>query len=249
MPDVLCTYHQLLVQMTFWIPFITHIISTCTAARILYVLPDNVSDLNCPSRPCATLGRYLLDNGSLPVLSNVEYHFLSGEHHVVNIMFIFNAFNFSLIGCGLSSPKFVCQPQAYIRIFHSFNVTIRNLIFDQCSGDLFPVVAMRIAPSLFLYECSHCRVENIIFIGYGFAGINLFLNSYISNVTISIATVKPSMRMCSPKFFLWFLNAESYHDTISINQLFVTRHEKTGLMYTKYTSLYYGTYFLYCQRY
>ena len=30
---------------------------------------------------------------------------------------------------------------------------------------------------------------------------------------------------------------------------YVTRHEKTGLMYTKYTSLYYGTYLLYCLRY
>ena len=30
---------------------------------------------------------------------------------------------------------------------------------------------------------------------------------------------------------------------------YVTRHEKTGLMYTKYTSSYYGPYLLYCLRY
>ena len=30
---------------------------------------------------------------------------------------------------------------------------------------------------------------------------------------------------------------------------YVTEHEKTGLMYTKYISLYYGTYLLYCLRY
>ena len=30
---------------------------------------------------------------------------------------------------------------------------------------------------------------------------------------------------------------------------FVTEHKKTGLMYTKYISLYYGTYLLYCLRY
>ena len=29
----------------------------------------------------------------------------------------------------------------------------------------------------------------------------------------------------------------------------VTKHEKTGLMYTKCTSLYYGTYLLHCLRY
>ena len=33
------------------------------------------------------------------------------------------------------------------------------------------------------------------------------------------------------------------------NSIFVTEHEKTGLMYTKYIYLYYGTYLLYCLRY
>ena len=31
--------------------------------------------------------------------------------------------------------------------------------------------------------------------------------------------------------------------------IIVTEHEKTGLMYTKYIFLYYGTYLLYCLRY
>ena len=33
------------------------------------------------------------------------------------------------------------------------------------------------------------------------------------------------------------------------NTIYVTRHEKTGLMYTKYTSSYYGLYLLYCSTY
>ena len=54
-----------------------------TATEILYVLPDNSANaVSCPSQPCATLSQYLLDNGTLPVVSNVEYHFLPGEHHV-----------------------------------------------------------------------------------------------------------------------------------------------------------------------
>ena len=61
-------------------------ISACTAIKILYVLPDNVSDVNCPSQPCATLDQYLLDNGSLSVLSDVEYYFLPGEHHNIQVM-------------------------------------------------------------------------------------------------------------------------------------------------------------------
>ena len=53
-----------------------------TATKILYVSPDNSTNVNCPSQPCATLSQYLLDNGTLSVVSNVEYHFLPGEHHV-----------------------------------------------------------------------------------------------------------------------------------------------------------------------
>ena len=212
--------------MSFWFPSIIYIISTCTATRIFYVLPDNVSHVNCPSQPCATLGQYLLDNGSLPVLSNVEYHFLPGEHHVDNAIDIEEAFNFSLIGCGLSLTKFVCRSQAYVRIFRSYNITIRNLVFNQCSGDLFPLYAIRIGPGLFLHECSRCIAENIVFFGYGFAGINLFLNSYISNVTINLITIRPGIRMCSPKFFFGSLNAERNHEKILINQLFITGHNE-----------------------
>ena len=212
--------------MNFWLLSIICMISTCTATRILYVLPDNVSDVNCPSQPCATLGRYLLDNGSLPVLSNVEYHFLPGQHHVFDVIDIEEAFNFSLIGFGLLHTNFVCCSQTYVRIFRSYNVIIKNLVFDQCSGDLFPLYAIHIAPSLFLYDCSHCIVENIVFFGYGFAGINLFLNSYISNITINLTTIRPDIRMCSPKFFFGSLNAASNHDKILINQLFITGHNE-----------------------
>ena len=54
-----------------------------TTTDILYILPDNSTNaVSCPSKPCATLSQYLLDNGTLPVVSNVEYHFLPGEHHV-----------------------------------------------------------------------------------------------------------------------------------------------------------------------
>ena len=200
-------------------------ISICTATRILYVLPDNVSDVNCPSQPCATLGQYLLDNGSLPVLSNVEYHFLPGEHHVVGTIDIEEAFNFSLIGCGLSQTNFVCWSQAYVRIFHSYNITIRNLVFNQCSGDLFSLFGVRTAPSLFLHQCSHCIVEDIVFFGYGFTGINLLLNSYISNVTINLTTLRPGIRMCSPKFFLGYHNVEC-DIKILVNQLFITGHNE-----------------------
>ena len=57
-----------------------------TATKLFYVLPDNSTTASCPSQPCATLSQYWLPNGTLPVVSNVEYHFLPGEHHVPTSM-------------------------------------------------------------------------------------------------------------------------------------------------------------------
>ena len=39
------------------------------------------------------------------------------------------------------------------------------------------------------------------------------------------------------------------HSSVDRQTKFVTRHEKTGLMYTKYTYSHYGTYLLFCFRY
>ena len=219
--------------MKYLLIFIVHVISTCTAIKILYVLPDNVSDVNCPSQPCDTLGQYLLDNGSLPVLSDVEYYFLAGEHIVVDYIFMINASNFSLIGFGLSPAKLVCWPQSSMTIFESYNVTIRNLEFSQCNGDLFPHFGLDIAAGLVLSECYYCKVEDVYFFGYGFAGINLFLNSYIKNVTINMTIVSPSVQMCSPKFFVIFVNTkyDHDHDLLSIKKIFIKGYNKICYKY------------------
>ena len=205
--------------MNCWFISIVHVICTCTATEILYVLPDNVSDVNCPSQPCATLGQYLLDNGSLPVLSNVEYHFLPGDHQVVSIITIYNAFNFSLI--GLSQAKLVCRPQTFVGVVYSFHVSINNLVFSQCNSVLSNKPNIDIVASLVLYHCSHCKVKDVIFFGYGFAGINLFLNSYLHNITIDITDVKPSKYMCGRKFLITFedVGYDLIHDFILIDRL------------------------------
>ena len=70
--------------MNCWLLFIVQVISTCTTTKLLYVLPDNESVVNCPSQPCATLGQYLLDNGSLSVLSKLMLNITSYQE---NIMF------------------------------------------------------------------------------------------------------------------------------------------------------------------
>ena len=212
--------------MNYWLLSFIHVASTTT---VLYVLPDNVSDVNCPSQPCATLGQYLLDNGSLPVLSNVEYHFLPGEHHVVNAINIEEAFNFSLIGFSLSHTKLVCNSHFYVGVFFSYNVTIKNLIFSECSGVLGSQFAINIAASLYLYRCLHCIVENVYLLGYGFAGVNLFQSSYLNNITIDIAKVNPAVNMCSLKFLLKFINMNGSHDYVFINQVSISGYLESFL--------------------
>ena len=73
-------------------------ISLSAEVLYVYVLPDNSTNaVSCPSQPCAALSQYVLDNGTLPVVSNVEYHFLPGEHHVPTNMTLQNLHNFSII--------------------------------------------------------------------------------------------------------------------------------------------------------
>ena len=210
--------------MNFWFIFIVHVMSTCTATKILYVLPDNVSDVNCPSQPCATLGQYLMDNGSLPVLSNVDYYFLPGEHRVVDGIDIGGAFNFSFIGFGNLSANLVCWSQSSVNVRFSYNVTIRNLVFDHCGGDLLYGHGIDVAVSLLLDMCEYCKVEDVYFFGYGFAGINLILNSSLNNITINMTIETPSSLVCGPKFFLmfWDVGYDWNKDFISIDQVTIS---------------------------
>ena len=60
------------------------LIGISTATEIFHVLPDNSPNISCPSHHCATFSQYFLDNDTLPVVSNVEYHLLPGEHYVIS---------------------------------------------------------------------------------------------------------------------------------------------------------------------
>ena len=213
--------------MNYWFISIVHVISTCTATSILYVLPDNVSDVNCPSQPCATLDQYLLDNRSLPVVVNAEYHFLPGEHYITTIMQISLASNFSLIGVGISPVKWVCWPQTNLAVSNSYNVTIKNLAFSHCNG--FYEFNKNVPAGLILKDCYFCTVEDIIIWGHGFVGYNMLQKSFLNNITINIdATTSTALKVCHRKFFLVFGNAVLYseHESILVNKVFVTGHNE-----------------------
>ena len=157
---------------------------------------------------------YWIMDHCLLYVSDVEYHFLPGEHHLTNIINVEKAFNFSLNGIGLSPASLVCRSQSYVGVFLSYNVTITNLVFDQCNG----VLLGHITAGLILHGCFHCKVENIYFLGYRFVGINLFLHSYIYNITINLDIIKPGPHMCRSKFILIIEHGENY-DLVSINHL------------------------------
>ena len=78
--------------------FATTFFSVPSAAQqVFYVSPDNSTSTSCPFQPCATLSQYMLDNnGSLPVVLNVEYHFLPGEHYIPTNMTLQYLHNFTM---------------------------------------------------------------------------------------------------------------------------------------------------------
>ena len=147
-----------------------------TATEMLYVLSDNTTNVICPSQPCATLSQYWSDNGTLPVVSNAEYHFLPGEHHVPANMILQNLQNFSIIGIineTSSIPALIgCSRSSYIiNIIDSHSVTIANVMLKQCHQVQLI--------NLLINSCHSCIIENVTFMNSSTIGTNLIgVSSY-----------------------------------------------------------------------
>ena len=161
-----------------------------SANEIFYVLPDNSTNDSCPSQPCATLSQYWLHNGTLPVVSNVEYHFLPGEHHVPANMMLQNLYNFSIIGTisnsSLPTVLIGCSQSLYvIYISNSFFVNITNVMFKHCNMLLNKIGRT----NLKLFCCFSCNVENVTFVQYGITGFNLIGRSYLNNIKVEFSNI------------------------------------------------------------
>ena len=202
--------------------------------EVLYVLPDNSTDaVSCPSQPCATLSQYYsLDNGTLPVVSNVEYHFLPGEHHVPANMTLQNLHNFSIIGIvsNLSSPVVLvgCLQWYVINIIDSHFVNINNVVFRHCSQG-----NRRILTSLGLSCCFSCKIANVTFIQYGIRGINLIGKSYLHNIKFEV--MQFSQLRCQVVFLQYstchpsWSNYSTHMHSVTINQLLIFNHTKCNM--------------------
>ena len=173
-------------------------VKLCLATEVFYVLPNNSTSVSCPSSyNCATLSQYLMDNnGTLPVVSNVEYHFLPGEHLLMSKLTIQNASNFSMVGCSIQFLAVIaCLSDSLIAIIHSDAVTIETLVFNNCSGTVHHLFS-RYITSLELISCDLCTVDGITFLEYGIMGMNLIGRSFLTNITI-IFTQKYDSELCS----------------------------------------------------
>ena len=161
-----------------------------TVNKILYVLPDNSTNTSCTYQPCTTLSNYLLDDGTLPDVANVEYHFLPGEHQIPGNMVLTNLHNFSIVGIvGRSSSQVVlvgCVHSHVLKINASHYVNIRNILFKRCyHPQLQPSMYFT---SLYLSWCFSCVLNNVTFTNFGIVGENLMGNSYLNRIYITHTT-------------------------------------------------------------
>ena len=194
-------------------------------AEVLYVLPDNSTNVSCPSQPCATLSQYCLHNGTLPVVSNVEYHFLPGEHHVPANMILQNLYNFSVIGTvnNSSSPVVLvgCSQSYVINIIESHFVNINNIVFKHCNK--LPDNKTQLT-NLRISCCFSCKIENITLLQYGITGYNLIGKSYLSNIKTEVMhfseTCCQVILLRYTLCLLWH-NYSNYMHNVTINQLLI----------------------------
>ena len=101
----------------------------------------------------------MLDYGTLPVASNVEYHFLPGEHHVPANMTLQNLHNLSITGTASNSSSpivlFGCLQPYVLSIIDSEYVSIKNITFKHCSG--LPGSKLHLRLSC----CFSCRIQDM----------------------------------------------------------------------------------------
>ena len=214
-----------LIQVVFLI-----ISMSTNTHQLFYVLPDNSTQAHCPFQPCATLSQYLLDNnGSLPVMSNVEYRFLPGEHHVPTNMKFQYLQNFVIVGNENSaslSTVMIGGLQTYLEILDSINVTIKNMVFKR--PDMFAILYEDYNSHLYnlaFKRCFSCKIVEVQFMKLRFYGEDLCGNSHLTNVLVSLIA---SPFCCIKAIHIVYTNnnyllADNYSKcTIIMNKIFMS---------------------------
>ena len=205
--------------------------------RIFHVLPDNSSNVNCPFQPCATLSQYFLDNSTLPVVSNVQYSFLPGEHHVPASMVLQNLHNFSIIGIfNRSSPPVVlvgCMQSYVLKVINSYNVTIANVMFKRCDQTCAHVKNLT---SLLIDICYSCTIQNTVFVNLGLTGTNLLGKSHLTEIVMKSHESQPNILvLCQGiRLIYWKKQLDKSHEHLLImNHINITGEETENRCYNR----------------
>ena len=207
------------------------------ATEVLYVIPENSSITKCPAQPCATLNQYLLHNSLISFVSDFNIYLLPGNHHVIVNMEMWNVSNISLIGISSSAsslPTLDCLSKSHIAFYGSYNITIANLVFNQCDGKInlinkyFKHSKGNIRAGLLLFGCSLCKLQNITCFGYGLIGVNLIEKSFLKNISVVLYIAKPHFDydVCTPKILLVYtdenINTHNKIEDLLINGLHIS---------------------------
>ena len=195
--------------------------------NVLYVLPNNSSSASCPSHPCATLSQYQQNDGTLSIVSNVQYHLLPGEHYVPANMILINLYNFTLIGINgenLSPVVLINCLQSFIQIFHSQLVTISNVVFKQCDIPLKYKYSYGNETNLIMAFCMTCTIHNATFSEYGLLGFNMIGNSSLNQLVINLTISNPISYLTCRGIYLQYESLyrnNRDHHSITINGAYV----------------------------
>ena len=191
----------------------------------MFYLIIHLTSRSCPSHQCATFSQYFLDNDTLPVVSNVEYHLLPGEHYVISTEMILLCYsqNFSFI--GLYNKQLQQFPPTIlistdIVIFDSYNVTIKNVIFR--------MLYRNVNVTLQLVVCISCTIENVTLSGCGLLGYNLIRRSYLTNIVINNNKPLNSEYQCNS-----YQGIMLRYGNYSFNDIYLFNHNKSEITHSK----------------
>jgi len=160
-------------------------------------------------------------------VSDVEYHFLPGQHKVNSNLLIHNVNKFSLTGSTKSLTLLQCQYGVYISVQFSSNVTITGVTIIKC-GNIAKA-------SLLLWNCVHCIINvhfNPCEQQYSIAGINVLGEHHLNRITVNINTFKS--KICGKGILLMHhesVNANHNVNNIVIISNFVGNAHSTCLSY------------------
>lgn len=157
-------------------------ISTSTPTGLLYVLPDDSTNVSCPSQPCASINQYSLNMSNM---SNVKFIFLSGKHSLTSTIIMRHVYNVTMVGVNYDSlvPAVIYSQsaRALISFVDASNITIANLVYSYCEPmERYNYVQVE----TYFSTCYYCNITNVTLIRYGLVITNLLGESFLHNIFV-----------------------------------------------------------------